>query len=199
MSLDEFVITYFIIGAQITLPIYIYTQIKFGITPAINAVATILIVGSLGISGLGLAVPRMIRMVVRYVRRVTGRASTAGRRRSYRDRRRAQARRRLVARRCRAVRALDVGARRRGRRLAHSQLDRHADVAGRDRRALDPLEQQVDRPLGLEHQRLRHRRQRDPLQARDRDVVEADDRDVGGYSQPDRLARVDQADRADVV
>ncbi len=54
MSLDEFVITYFIIGAQITLPIYIYTQIKFGITPAVNAVATILIVGSLGISGLGL-------------------------------------------------------------------------------------------------------------------------------------------------
>ena len=69
MSLDEFVITYFIIGAQITLPIYIYTQIKFGITPAINAVATLLIVGSLGISGLGLAIPRVIRMVVRRVRR----------------------------------------------------------------------------------------------------------------------------------
>lgn len=69
MSLDEFVITYFIIGTQITLPIYIYTQIKFGITPAINAVATILIVGSLGISGLGLAIPRVIRMIVRRVRR----------------------------------------------------------------------------------------------------------------------------------
>jgi spermidine/putrescine transport system permease protein len=69
MSLDEFVITYFIIGAQITLPIYIYTQIKFGITPAINAVATILIVGSLSISGLGIAVPRLIRMAVRRGRR----------------------------------------------------------------------------------------------------------------------------------
>jgi ABC-type spermidine/putrescine transport system permease subunit II len=69
MSLDEFVITYFIIGAQITLPIYIYTQIKFGITPAINAVATILIVGSLGISGLGLAVPRLLKMAIRYARR----------------------------------------------------------------------------------------------------------------------------------
>ena len=53
MSLDEFVITYFIIGAQITLPIYIYTQIKFGITPAINAVAAILIVGSPGYRGHG--------------------------------------------------------------------------------------------------------------------------------------------------
>jgi len=69
MSLDEFVITYFIIGAQITLPIYIYTQIKFGITPAINAVATILIVGSLSISGLGIAVPRLTRMAVRRGRR----------------------------------------------------------------------------------------------------------------------------------
>jgi ABC-type spermidine/putrescine transport system permease subunit II len=69
MSLDEFVITYFIIGAQITLPIYIYTQIKFGITPAINAVATLLIVGSLGISGLGLALPRLLKMAIRYARR----------------------------------------------------------------------------------------------------------------------------------
>jgi spermidine/putrescine transport system permease protein len=69
MSLDEFVITYFVIGAQITLPIYIYTQIKFGITPAINAVATILIVGSLGITGLGLLVPKLIRMLIRQVRR----------------------------------------------------------------------------------------------------------------------------------
>ena len=84
MSLDEFVITYFIIGAQITLPIYIYTQIKFGITPAINAVATILIVGSLGISGLGLGVPRVhqddrpSRAPALRDRRASGRAGLAG-------------------------------------------------------------------------------------------------------------------------
>ena len=53
-------ITYFIIGAQVTLPIYIYTQIKFGITPAINAVATLLIVTSLGITALGLLIPRLV-------------------------------------------------------------------------------------------------------------------------------------------
>jgi spermidine/putrescine transport system permease protein len=76
MSLDEFVITYFVIGAQITLPIYIYTQIKFGITPAINAVATILIVGSLSISGLGLLMPRLFRTVIRYVRRLVRRRRT---------------------------------------------------------------------------------------------------------------------------
>jgi len=68
LSLDEFVITYFIIGAQVTLPIYIYTQIKFGITPAINAVATLLIVTSLGITALGLVIPRLVRVPLRYLR-----------------------------------------------------------------------------------------------------------------------------------
>lgn len=68
LSLDEFVITFFIIGAQITLPIYIYTQIKFGITPAINAVATLLIVISLGITALGLVIPQLFRAVSRRVR-----------------------------------------------------------------------------------------------------------------------------------
>ena len=68
LSLDEFVITFFIIGAQVTLPIYIYTQIKFGITPAINAVATLLIVTSLGITALGLFIPRLLRVPVRRVR-----------------------------------------------------------------------------------------------------------------------------------
>ena len=68
LSLDEFVITFFIIGPQVTLPIYIYTQIKFGITPAINAVATLLIVASLGITALGLVIPRLLRVPVRHAR-----------------------------------------------------------------------------------------------------------------------------------
>ncbi len=68
LSLDEFVITFFVIGAQVTLPIYIYTQIKFGITPAINAVATLLIVGSLTITGIGLLIPRLLRTSIRRVR-----------------------------------------------------------------------------------------------------------------------------------
>jgi spermidine/putrescine transport system permease protein len=68
LSLDEFVITFFIIGAQVTLPIYIYTQIKFGITPAINAVATLLITVSIGIAALGLVIPRLARIPVRHVR-----------------------------------------------------------------------------------------------------------------------------------
>ncbi len=53
LSIDEFIATFFLIGPQLTLPIYIYTQIKFGVTPEVNAVATLLLVGTLGAFGLG--------------------------------------------------------------------------------------------------------------------------------------------------
>jgi spermidine/putrescine transport system permease protein len=44
LSIDEFVITYFTVGSQMTLPIFIYTQIKFGVTPEVNALATVILV-----------------------------------------------------------------------------------------------------------------------------------------------------------
>lgn len=47
LSIDEFVITYFTVGPQMTLPIFIYTQIKFGVTPEVNAVATVILVVTL--------------------------------------------------------------------------------------------------------------------------------------------------------
>ena len=47
LSLDEFIITLFLIGAHNTLPIYIYTQVKFGITPEVNALASLLLAASL--------------------------------------------------------------------------------------------------------------------------------------------------------
>lgn len=53
LSIDEFVITYFTIGPQLTLPLYIYTQIKFGVTPEVNAVATVILFASLTAFGLG--------------------------------------------------------------------------------------------------------------------------------------------------
>ncbi len=43
LSIDEFVITFFTVGPQLTLPIYIYTQIKFGVTPEVNAIATLML------------------------------------------------------------------------------------------------------------------------------------------------------------
>jgi ABC-type spermidine/putrescine transport system permease subunit II len=49
LSVDEFIITWFTIGSQATLPTYIYTQIKFGVTPEVNAVATVLLVVTLAL------------------------------------------------------------------------------------------------------------------------------------------------------
>jgi spermidine/putrescine transport system permease protein len=53
LSIDEFVITFFTIGPQLTLPLYIYTQIKFGVTPEVNAVATVILVVTLAAFALG--------------------------------------------------------------------------------------------------------------------------------------------------
>ena len=54
LSIDEFVITFFTVGPQTTLPTYIYTQIKFGVTPEVNAVATVMLVATLAAPGRGL-------------------------------------------------------------------------------------------------------------------------------------------------
>lgn len=53
LSIDEFVITYFTIGPQQTLPLFIYTQIKFGVTPEVNAVATVILVVTLAAFAVG--------------------------------------------------------------------------------------------------------------------------------------------------
>ena len=51
LSLDDYVITSFVTGINSdTLPIQIYSMLKFGITPTINALSTILIVGTLILS-----------------------------------------------------------------------------------------------------------------------------------------------------
>jgi spermidine/putrescine transport system permease protein len=61
LSLDEFIITLFLIGGQNTLPIYIYTQVKFGITPEVNALATMLLAATLALSMVGFGLPALIR------------------------------------------------------------------------------------------------------------------------------------------
>ena len=53
LSIDEFVVTFWTVGPKLTLPIYIYTQIKFGVTPEVNAMATVLLVVTLGLLLLG--------------------------------------------------------------------------------------------------------------------------------------------------
>jgi spermidine/putrescine transport system permease protein len=70
LSLDEFIITLFLIGAHNTLPIYIYTQVKFGITPEVNALATLLLAASLCLIGLAFVLPAVVRRGRRSLRRL---------------------------------------------------------------------------------------------------------------------------------
>ncbi len=61
LSLDEFIITLFLIGAHNTLPIYIYTQVKFGITPEVNALASLLLAASICLIAIAFVLPAAIR------------------------------------------------------------------------------------------------------------------------------------------
>ena len=69
LSLDEFIITFFLIGGHNTLPIYIYTQVKFGITPEVNALAALLLAASLCLMALAFVLPGIVRRALRLVPR----------------------------------------------------------------------------------------------------------------------------------
>ena len=69
LSLDEFIITLFLIGGHNTLPIYIYTQVKFGITPEVNALATLLLAASLVPDRARVRAARLVRRARRLVPR----------------------------------------------------------------------------------------------------------------------------------
>lgn len=48
LSIDDFVITFFVTGpGASTLPLHIYSMLRFGLSPAINSLSVILIIGSL--------------------------------------------------------------------------------------------------------------------------------------------------------
>ena len=65
LSIDEFVVTFFTVGPQLTLPLYIYTQIKFGVTPEVNAIATLLLFATLGLLAFGIILLSLGRRVRR--------------------------------------------------------------------------------------------------------------------------------------
>jgi spermidine/putrescine transport system permease protein len=44
LSLDEFVIAFFTAGPEVTFPIQVYSMIRFGVTPVINAAAAVVVV-----------------------------------------------------------------------------------------------------------------------------------------------------------
>ena len=59
VSLDDFVVTFFTAGpGATTLPLKVYSMIKTGISPEINALSAILVVASMGLVGLSLLFQR---------------------------------------------------------------------------------------------------------------------------------------------
>jgi ABC-type spermidine/putrescine transport system permease subunit II len=76
LSIDEFVVTFFTVGPQQTLPIYIYTQIKFGVTPEVNAVATLLMVATVVALLLATAAANLTRRLRRRIAPPAGRSLT---------------------------------------------------------------------------------------------------------------------------
>jgi spermidine/putrescine transport system permease protein len=48
-SFEDFIIAYFVAGPNVTLPIYVFSSIRRGVTPEINAVGTVVLLGSLAL------------------------------------------------------------------------------------------------------------------------------------------------------
>jgi spermidine/putrescine transport system permease protein len=60
LSFDEFIITLFLIGSDQTLPLYIFSHVRYGITPAVNAVASLFLLGSIAALTLSLALASVL-------------------------------------------------------------------------------------------------------------------------------------------
>ena len=69
LSLDEFIITSFTIGADQTLPVLIWARLRQGITPEVNALATLVLCGTLAT---GLVSYRLSRLRLKGTRWVDG-------------------------------------------------------------------------------------------------------------------------------
>jgi spermidine/putrescine transport system permease protein len=66
LSLDDYLITVFTKGVQSqTMPIYIYSLVRRGVTPEINALSTILLAGSMGLVALSLAAQSGVELYTR--------------------------------------------------------------------------------------------------------------------------------------
>lgn len=61
ISLDELLVTNFTIGPQATIPVRISSQMRTGLSPSLNAVAVLMLLGSLGLIGLAALALRMRR------------------------------------------------------------------------------------------------------------------------------------------
>ena len=48
-SFDDFIIAFFVAGSETTLPIYVFSSIRRGVTPEINAIGTLVLATSLSL------------------------------------------------------------------------------------------------------------------------------------------------------
>ena len=59
LSIDDFVITFFVSGpGATTLPVRVYSMIRIGVTPEVNAVSAVMLVVSIALLLISLAVQR---------------------------------------------------------------------------------------------------------------------------------------------
>jgi spermidine/putrescine transport system permease protein len=59
ISLDDFIVTFFVAGpGSTTLPLKVYSMIKSGLSPEINALSSVLVLASMGLVGLSLVFQR---------------------------------------------------------------------------------------------------------------------------------------------
>src|SRR6476620_2693074 len=69
LSLDELVFKISIIGANRTLPIYISNQLKFSSTPEVNALATMMLLGTLAVVGVTFGALRLVKVLATVAKR----------------------------------------------------------------------------------------------------------------------------------
>jgi spermidine/putrescine transport system permease protein/putrescine transport system permease protein len=61
LSFDDFVLSFFTTGEEVQpLPVRIYSSIRFGVTPTINAIGTLMMLVSVSTIALALALPRLL-------------------------------------------------------------------------------------------------------------------------------------------
>ena len=55
ISWNEFIVTYFLIGGNMTLPVYIFSQLRFGISPKVNVISVLVTLFTLSVIAILLA------------------------------------------------------------------------------------------------------------------------------------------------
>lgn len=55
ISWNEFIVTYFLVGSNLTLPVYIFSQLRFGLSPKVNVISVLITLFALSMIGVLLA------------------------------------------------------------------------------------------------------------------------------------------------